>query len=159
MEKKKVAIASDHAGFHMKDFLKKEFPDIDWIDEGPASTDRVDYPDFAKKVAVKVSMSEVTQGILICGSGIGMSISANKIKGVRAAVVESEIAARLAKHHNDANILCLGSRIIAYDYAKEIVNTWLESSFDGGRHADRIKKISELEASHDDDEPSITIET
>lgn len=151
MSKKKIAIASDHAGFYMKDYLKKEFTVVDWVDEGPSSIDRVDYPDFAKKVGLKVSKKEVDCGILVCGSGIGMSISANKIKGVRAAVVESEIAARLAKHHNDANILCLGSRIIAYDYAKEIVRTWLESTFDGGRHSDRIQKIAQLESLRDDE--------
>lgn len=141
----KVAVGSDHAGFTLKQFLKENLPDISWIDLGPTSADRTDYPDFAEKVAQKVLSKECAFGVLICGSGIGMSIAANKIAGIRAAHVESEITAKLSRAHNDANILCIGSRITGPEYAKEIIETWLNTSFEGGRHQDRIKKISKLE--------------
>ncbi|MBI2606873.1 MAG: ribose 5-phosphate isomerase B [Deltaproteobacteria bacterium] len=142
-----LAIASDHAGFPLKEYLKHALPDIDWKDLGPTGTDRVDYPDFAKKVAEAVAAGKAPAGVLVCGTGVGMSITANKIKGVRAAVVESECAARLSRRHNDANVLCLGARILAPEYAKEIVEAWLASEFEGGRHAERVQKIRELEAS------------
>lgn len=143
--KKSVLIASDHAGYELKEYLKREISEIDWVDEGPSSADRTDYPDFAEKVATKVAAGNPAQGVLVCGSGIGMCISANKVDGVRAAVVESEQTARLSREHNDANIVCLGSRILTPEYAKSIVQTWLGTGFEGGRHADRVRKISELE--------------
>ncbi len=147
--KRKLAIASDHAGFSLKEVLKKSMPEIDWVDEGPASADRVDYPDYAAKVATAIVTGTVELGVLLCGSGIGMCISANKFDGIRAAVVESEQSARLSRAHNDANVLCIGARLIAPDYAKDIVQTWLNTPFEGGRHADRVRKITQLEKTSD----------
>jgi ribose 5-phosphate isomerase B len=111
---------------------------------------RVDYPDYAETLSRKIAAGEAENGVLICGSGIGMSIAANKIPGIRAAVVENPIAARLAREHNNANVLCLGARFTADEYAIEIVATWLEAKFDpqagGGRHQGRIEKITKLES-------------
>lgn len=143
---KKVLIASDHAGFSLKAALVIALPAWQWIDLGPKDTSRVDYPDFAEKLARKIAAGEASQGILICGSGIGMSIAANKIDRVRAALVENPSAARLAKLHNDANILCLGARFLACEYASEIAQAFLETKFSGEeRHENRVKKITVLE--------------
>ncbi len=146
----RVLIASDHAGIELKKALQKSLPDWEWIDLGPTQVARVDYPDYAETLGRKVAAGEAENGVLICGSGIGMSIAANKIPGIRAAVVENPIAARLAREHNDANVLCLGARFTASEYATEIVAAWLESAFDpnagGGRHQSRIEKISKLES-------------
>ena len=139
-----IAIAADHAGYEMKQSIQKKFPHIQWIDLGTASTDRVDYPDYATLVATAIQQGRAQQGILICGSGIGMSIAANKLSGIRAAHVESEIAARLSRAHNDANILCLGSRITGPDTICSIIDVWLSTPFEGGRHSGRIQKISQL---------------
>lgn len=144
-----LLIAADHAGFSLKQTLQKALPQFGWIDLGPESSARVDYPDFAEKLALRVAQ-EGKPGVLICGSGIGMSIAANKIHGVRAAVVENTTAARLAREHNNANVLCLGARFLATEYAAEIVQAWLEASFEpqsegGKRHQDRINKITKLE--------------
>ena len=147
--KRKLAIGSDHAGFALKEFLKKNITEVDWLDEGPFSADRVDYPDYAAKAANSILNGSVEQAVLVCGSGIGMSIAANKFPGIRAAVVESEQSARMSRAHNDANVLCIGARLIAPDYAKDIVQTWLNTSFEGGRHADRIQKITSLENKSD----------
>lgn len=144
--KTKLAIAADHAGFELKKFLIENLSDIEWIDLGPSNKDRVDFPDYAAKLAQKVALNSPSLGVLVCGSGIGMSIAANKVSGIRAAVVESEIAARLSKEHNNANILCLGARILAPEYAKEIVRAWLNATFEGGRHSGRIEKITDLES-------------
>jgi ribose 5-phosphate isomerase B len=143
--KRKIALASDHAGFDLKEFLKKTITEVEWVDQGPLNADRVDYPDFAAKVGELVGTHRVDCGILVCGSGIGMCIAANKIAGVRAAVVESEQTAKLSRAHNDANILCLGARILDPNHAKEIVKAWLETPFEGGRHQERVKKIADLE--------------
>jgi ribose 5-phosphate isomerase B len=143
-----VLIASDHAGVALKAAIQKALPDWQWKDLGPINGDRVDYPDFARKLASEIGSGRATQGVLVCGSGIGMSIAANKVNGVRAAVVENPVAARLSREHNDANVLCLGSRFVAPEYGAEIVQTWLETPFSGDeRHSARIKKISELERS------------
>jgi ribose 5-phosphate isomerase B len=145
----RVLIASDHAGFELKQALQKALPSYEWVDLGPKDAGRVDYPDFAEQLATKISKGEATEGVLICGSGIGMSIAANKVHGIRAAVVENPIAAKLARGHNNANVLCLGARFTAPEYAAEIVQAWLETPFDpkagGGRHQQRIDKISKLE--------------
>lgn len=143
--KQTVLIASDHAGFELKELLKKMLTEVEWVDEGPHSADRTDYPDYAEKVAAKIASGAIKQGVLVCGSGIGMCIAANKFAGVRGAVVESEQTARLSRQHNDANVLCLGARILTPEYAKSIVQSWLNTEFEGGRHSDRIRKISELE--------------
>jgi ribose 5-phosphate isomerase B len=144
MKTQTIYIASDHAGFDLKKFFISK-SDFNWIDLGPANNDRTDYPDFAAKVAQKITSTSDALGVLICGSGIGMCISANKFKGVRAAVVESEETARLAKEHNNANILCLGSRILSEEKAWNILNSWISAQFAGGRHSDRIKKIAQQE--------------
>lgn len=145
-QKKRIPIASDHAGFALKEALIKNLPEFEWEDLGPKDTGRVDYPDFAEKLCQKIANKEALQGILICGSGIGMSIAANKIPGIRAAVVENPIAARLSREHNDANVLCLGARFTAPEYAAEITQTWLNTPFSGdNRHQARVDKIHSLE--------------
>lgn len=143
----KIAIASDHAGFNQKEALKPLFRDlgIEFQDLGPASEASVDYPDFAFKVAQAVAQGDADQGVLVCGSGTGMAISANKVPGVRAAVAWSEDTARLARQHNDANILALGARTMPPSAIPDIVRTWFSTNFEGGRHAKRVEKISKLE--------------
>jgi ribose 5-phosphate isomerase B len=143
--RERIPIASDHAGFDLKEYLKAKLPEIDWVDLGTMSTERTDYPDFAAKVAEPVSRGQYAHGVLVCGSGIGMCIAANKFAGVRAAVVESEQTARLSREHNDVNVLCVGARVLSPETAKSIVQAWLSASFEGGRHADRVRKIAELE--------------
>ncbi|MCC7440415.1 MAG: ribose 5-phosphate isomerase B [Bdellovibrionales bacterium] len=140
-----LLIASDHAGFALKQTLQKLTPDLKWRDLGPTDEGRVDYPDFAERVAREVAGSNGSAlGVLVCGSGIGMSIAANKVAGIRAAVVENPVAARLAREHNDANVLCLGSRFLAPEYAAEILRAWIGARFEGGRHADRVRKIAQI---------------
>ncbi len=143
MERLDIAIASDHAGVEMKlhlvKYLLKRGHNV--IDMGVRRKVRVDYPDYGKKVAKAVAEGEVPLGILICGSGIGMSITANRFKGVRAALVHDHYTARMAKAHNNANILCLGARVIAKELAEELVEVWLATEFEGGRHAQRLEKI------------------
>ncbi|MFN9115699.1 MAG: ribose 5-phosphate isomerase B [Bacteroidota bacterium] len=141
-----ILIASDHAGVELKDSIQRLLPDLQWEDLGPEEDARVDYPDYAAKVAQRVASVHAMHGLLICGSGIGMSIAANKFAGVRAAVVENPIAAKLSREHNDANILCLGARFLAPEYAAEIVRTWLDTAFAGDpRHTHRVQKITQLE--------------
>ncbi len=143
----KIAIASDHGGFELKgdlvQFLKKEGIEVE--DLGTKGPDAVDYPDFASLVARRVSGGEVDGGVLICGTGIGMSIVANKFQNVRAAVVSDEYTARMAKAHNNANILCLGGRVQRPEVAQLLVKTWLSTPFEGGRHEGRLQKISSIE--------------
>ncbi len=143
----KVAIGSDHAGFKLKEELKIYITslNVEVKDFGCHSEDSVDYPDIAREVALSVARGEVDKGILICGTGIGMSIAANKIKGVRAAVGNELLSVRLAREHNNANVLTLGARIIGIEVAKEAVKVFLETQFLGGRHQRRIEKIGEME--------------
>ena len=143
----KVALASDHAGFQQKEKLKSllESLAIEFEDLGPASEDSVDYPDYARRVAQRVAQGEAEQGLLVCGSGTGMAISANKVPGVRAAVAWSEEIARLARQQNDANVLAIGARVTPESDIPKIVKAWFASSFEGGRHASRIAKINEIE--------------
>ncbi|MCD6403123.1 MAG: ribose 5-phosphate isomerase B [Candidatus Aenigmarchaeota archaeon] len=145
----KLAIGSDHAGFRLKEKLKKylESKGFSVIDVGTDSEESVDYPDFAFKVAKLVSEGKCKRGILVCGTGLGMSIAANKVKGIRATVCWNEEVARLSRLHNDSNVLCLGGRLLTFEEAKRIVEVWLETEFEGGRHLRRIKKISEFEES------------
>lgn len=146
LHSKKVLIASDHAGFELKAAIQKELPDWDWQDLGPPSSARVDYPDYAEILAQAIARGDAPCGILICGSGIGMSIAANKVPCIRAAVVENPVAARLSREHNDANVLCLGSRFLAPQYAAEIARTWLATPFSQDpRHQERLRKIARLE--------------
>ncbi|MBL7716171.1 MAG: ribose 5-phosphate isomerase B [Bdellovibrionales bacterium] len=141
-----VLIASDHAGFALKSEIQKLLPKIEWMDLGPANSSRVDYPDYAERVADQISKKKHKIGVLICGSGIGMSIAANKIAGVRAALVENPVSARLAREHNDANIICIGSRFLAPEYAAEIIETFLKTpASTDERHRARVEKISKLE--------------
>jgi len=142
-----IALGSDHAGFEYKERLKKLLDEIGkpYQDFGTSSPDSVDYPDVAHIVSKAVASGKYLQGILICGTGIGMSIVANKHKGIRAAVCESPASAKLSREHNDANILCFGARITSWELATEIVKTFLSTPFSGGeRHMARIEKIHSL---------------
>ena len=142
----KLIFGSDHAGFNLKEELKR-FIELekshDILDEGCFSEDRCDYPQFSQKVVEKVLSGEA-RGVLVCGSGIGVSMVANRYKGVRAALVRSVEEAKLSRQHNDANILCLGSRITSLDLSKEILSNWLKEPFEGGRHTGRLGLFSNL---------------
>jgi ribose 5-phosphate isomerase B len=141
-----ILIASDHAGFDLKAWLTKEISEYDWLDLGPPTPNRVDYPDFAERLGDLISKGEAHQGILICGSGTGMAIAANKIPGVRAFVGHDPINVRLARDHNDANVLTLGSRFLAPEYAAELVRLFLGTPFSRDeRHSGRVRKIHQLE--------------
>src|SRR6267143_3434379 len=139
----KIALASDHAGFAEKERLKPLLTDLglQFEDLGTGSAASVDYPDYARKVAEEVAGGRVDQGLLICGSGTGMAITANKVRGVRAAVAWSEETARLARQHNDANVLAIGARTTPPDQIPAIVRAWVAADLEGGRHADRVAKI------------------
>lgn len=143
----KVAVGSDHGGYHLKEHIKKylEEKGFDIEDFGTNSLESVDYADFALKVAEAVSEEKFDRGILICGTGLGISIAANKVKGIRAAVVSDCYSAKMSRAHNNANILALGGRVIGPDLAIEIVKIWMETPFEGGRHQRRIDKISNIE--------------
>ena len=141
-----IALGSDHAGYEYKEKIKKLLTDLGlpFKDFGTDSPESTDYPDFAHAVAEAVSSGKMERGILVCGTGIGMSIVANKHKGVRAAVCESVPAAVLARQHNDANILALGARITPWETAKQFIKAFLTTGFEGGRHQRRIEKIHKL---------------
>ena len=145
----RIALASDHAGYAEKERLKALLDDlgVEFDDLGTASEESVDYPDYARKVAERVAQGDVEQGLLVCGSGTGMAITANKVPGVRAAVAWSEEIARLARQHNDANVLAIGARTTPPDDIPKIVRAWFETKFEGGRHAARVEKINEVERS------------
>ncbi|HSK71592.1 MAG TPA: ribose 5-phosphate isomerase B [Pyrinomonadaceae bacterium] len=147
----KIAIAADHAGFEEKEKVKKVLDSlgIEYEDLGTNSTDSVDYPDFAAKVGEAVAKGEAEQGILVCGSGIGVAIAANKIHGVRAAQAWNEETARLARQHNNANVLTIGARVIPEEEIPKIVKSWFEADFEGGRHEKRVEKIMNLEKEND----------
>jgi ribose 5-phosphate isomerase B len=144
----KVVLASDHRGYQLKDSLKKflEERKIEFLDVGTFSADSVDYPDFAMLAAEKVSHGDYDRGILICGSGIGMCIVANKFPGIRAAVCHDVSAAEMSRKHNDSNMLGLGADVINEKLARKILHVWLETKFEGGRHLRRIQKIAEIES-------------
>lgn len=141
--KSKIILGSDHAGFDLKNILMKHLEENDYetIDAGTYKKKSCDYPIIAKEVAKRIANKEFQKGILICGTGIGMSISANKIKGIRAAVVSDTCSAKMSRLHNDANILCLGERIVGSELAKDIVDIWLNTAFLGERHKKRIEMI------------------
>ena len=140
---KKICISSDHAGYEIKEFIKEHLikSKISIIDLGPFLKKSVDYPDYAKKVSNRVSKRKSDIGILVCGSGTGMAISANKIKGIRAAVGYNIKSTQLSRQHNNANVLCLGSRLTKRKDIKKIIKIFLNTKFEGGRHKRRIKKI------------------
>lgn len=141
----KIGFGSDHAGFVLKNILKEYLIDkgYECIDYGTFNEDRVDYPDYGKKVAHAIVDGEVEKGVLVCGTGIGISISANKVEGIRAAVCSEPYSASMASKHNNANIISVGARVVGEDLAKMIVDNFLETEFEGGRHIDRVKKIEE----------------
>jgi|TARA_S200000501_G_scaffold172508_1_gene162533 ribose 5-phosphate isomerase B len=140
---KKISLASDHAGFTLKETIKKKLikNKVKVLDFGPYNKDKVDYPDYAKKVARNISSKKTNMGILVCGSGTGMAMSANKLRKIRAAVCYNSVSTRLSRTHNNANILALGSRLTNKREALKLVNIFLSTKFEGGRHLRRIKKI------------------
>lgn len=143
-----IFIGSDHGGLEMKEELVKVLASRNQPvkDCGTTNDESVDYPDFAEKVAGAVSRGEAELGILVCGTGIGMSIVANKFPGVRAALATDEFMAQMAKEHNNANILVLGGRVLSVELATKMVNVWLDTAYEGGRHQLRLDKISQVEA-------------
>jgi ribose 5-phosphate isomerase B len=143
----RIAIGSDHRGFALKEALKELLAELghEWVDLGCQGEEAVDYPDIARPVAEAVAAGEYERGILICGSGVGMSIAADKVKGIRAALCDNSFTARLARRHNDANVLCLGSWCIGQGLAEDIVRVFLSEDFEGGRHARRLEKIRAME--------------
>src|SRR5579859_1696876 len=147
IENMKISLGADHAGFELKEKIKKllQQQGLEVSDQGTLSSESVDYPDYARKVGEQVANHSADLGILVCGSGIGMAIAANKIPGVRAANVSSEYEAQLSREHNDANVLALGARLISDQNAFEIVQKWLETTFAGGRHQRRVEKITQIE--------------
>ena len=143
----RIAIGSDHRGIHVKDkirsLLSTNGHEVD--DVGACTQESVDYPDFAALVAQKVGRGEVERGILICGTGIGMAIAANKFKGVRAGTCIDELTAEISRRHNDLNVLCLSADMLSPRTAERVVDIWIETEFEGGRHQRRLDKIAELE--------------
>ena len=142
-----IAIGSDHGGFKLKEEIKKMLTEqkVEFRDFGTHSTQSVDYPDIASAVSKAVVSGECVRGIIICGTGIGVSIAANKIKGIRAALCHDVFSAQMSREHNNANILTMGERVIGAGLAGMIVSTWLKTDFLGGRHGCRVDKITQLE--------------
>jgi ribose 5-phosphate isomerase B len=143
----RVAIASDHGGINIREEIKQQMDEmgIEYEDFGCDCETSVDYPDYALPVAEKVAGGEFDRGILICGTGIGMSIAANKVKGIRCALVHDVYSAKLTRQHNDSNMIAMGERVIGPGLAREIAKAWLGEEFEGGRHASRIGKITTYE--------------
>ena len=143
----KIALGADHAGFELKQKIKARLQQqgIQVDDEGTVSTESVDYPDFAKKVAEIVAHKQADLGVLVCGSGVGMAIAANKVPGIRAANVSTEYEAEKSREHNDANVVSIGARILDDQQAFKIVDLFLKTPFAGGRHQRRVEKITEIE--------------
>lgn len=139
---KKLAIASDHGGFALKEAIKEKFGLVEWIDLGADSSDSVDYPDFGNKLADALAGGQADYGVLICGTGIGISIAANRHKHIRAALCTDTTMARLTRQHNDANVLALGERVTGQEVVFDIVEIFLNTEFEGGRHARRVEKLS-----------------
>ncbi|HEX5563768.1 MAG TPA: ribose 5-phosphate isomerase B [Sporosarcina sp.] len=143
----KIAISSDHGGNNLRREIISLLTElgIEYEDFGPGSDESVDYPDYAKPVADGVAKGNFDRGILICGTGIGMSIAANKVKGIRCALVHDVFSAKATRGHNDSNVLAMGERVIGPGLAREIVETWLKAPFEGGRHERRIGKLMDME--------------
>lgn len=144
----KIAVASDHRGFDVKGKILTLVKDLghEGVDYGPSATDSVDYPDFAARVAADVGSGIVDRGILICGTGIGMCITANKFPGVRAAICHDDLTAEMSRLHNDANVLCLSGDLLGDRLINRMVEIWVTTQFEGGRHARRVDKIREIES-------------
>ena len=145
MENLKIAIGCDHGGFHLKEKILEYLcvHNIEYKDFGIYTLEQSDYPIVAKQVAQEVAAGNFDRGILVCGTGIGMSITANKVKGIRAVCLENTYSARVSRAHNNANILCLGERVIGQNLALDIVDVWLGTNYEGGRHEKRIKMLDE----------------
>jgi ribose 5-phosphate isomerase B len=143
----KIAIGNDHVGKELKEIVIEELNkrNIEIVDCGTNSSERTDYPIFGEKVARLVSQGEVDKGIIMCGTGIGISIAANKVNGIRAAVCTEPYSARLSRQHNDSNILAMGSRVIGKELARMIINEWLDANFEGERHQKRVDLIKDIE--------------
>lgn len=146
----RIAIGSDHRGYELKRRLLNLLQNLahQVVDVGTEGGDSVDYPDFAYQVALRVHRGEVERGILICGTSIGMCITANKIPGVRAAPCHDTITAEMSRRHNDANVLCLSADLLGEELADRMVRIWLDTAFEGGRHARRVEKILQIENNH-----------
>jgi len=144
----RIALGSDHAGFQLKETIRKwlEGKGHDVVDKGAYDEGSCDYPDFGRAVGVEVTGGDADRGIVVCGSGIGISIAANKVRGVRAALCSDIYSARMSREHNDANVLALGQRVIGAALAVEIADVWLNTAFEGGRHQGRLDKITRIEA-------------
>ena len=142
----RIAVGSDHAGFHLKQRLAEELRGLghEVLDLGTYSTDRVDYPDFGEAVGRAVVGGEADAGVCVCGSGMGIAMAANKVAGVRAATVHDALSAGLARQHNDANVICMGERLIAEEAAVEALRAWLDAEFEGGRHEGRVAKLGAI---------------
>lgn len=147
----KIAIANDHAGVEYKNLIIKHLNEngYETVNFGTDESASVDYPDYAEKVARAIKSGVADSGILVCGTGIGMSIAANKFKGIRASVCGDCYSADMTRKHNDANVLCLGARVLGIDLALKIVDSFLNSSFEGGKHARRLCKIENIESMND----------
>ena len=143
----KISLGCDHGGYELKEIIKKhlESKEIEVVDVGTYSIDSVDYPDYGSKAASLVAKKEVDKGIVICTTGIGISIAANKIKGIRCALCTNSYMAKMTRLHNDANMLALGAGIVGANLALDIVDTWLDTDFEGGRHTKRVEKIMNIE--------------
>jgi ribose 5-phosphate isomerase B len=143
----KIVVAADHVGFALKEkvreYLKSQGLEVE--DYGPSNAERVDYPDFAEKVAAQVAAKQADYGVLVCGTGIGMMLAANKVPGIRAVVANDTISARMAREHNNANVLTMGGRMIDAATMRQIVDAWLSTPFAGGRHQRRLEKIDAID--------------
>jgi ribose 5-phosphate isomerase B len=142
----RIAVGADHGGVVLKDVLAEHLAarGIEVIDLGTHGTDRVDYPDYGHAVGLAVASGRADLGVALCGSGIGIGIAANKVPGIRAATVHDETSARLARQHNDANVLCLGERLVGVEVARNALDAWLDATFEGGRHEARVAKLDAL---------------
>ncbi len=149
MNHKIIAIGCDHGAYELKETVKKHLESRGYtcIDHGTYSTESVNYPIYAHAVCQSIQKGEAALGILLCGTGIGMSLAANKHKGIRAALCSDTFSARLTRNHNDANVLCIGARVVGYGLALDIVDEFLDATFEGGRHEERVKMVMELEDS------------
>ncbi len=145
----KIVVGSDHGGYAIKEAMKEFFRKLghEVTDVGTDSDSSVDYPDYAERVARAVSSGDFERGLLCCGTGIGMSMTANKVHGIRAAVCHNAFTAEMSRRHNDANVLCIGGRVLSTEEAREILRVWMEAPFDGGQHERRVGKINRVDGS------------
>jgi ribose 5-phosphate isomerase B len=143
----KIAVGSDHAGFEFKEAIARRLGALghEVLDCGCFSGESVDYPDYAALVGRKVALGECERGILVCGTGMGVAMAANKVRGVRATTAHDRFTTRMSREHNDGNVLCLGARVLEQRHAVELAEYWIDIPFAGGRHADRVRKVGELE--------------